>query len=558
MGARLALALGEPRHRARPRHDGRGRRRSPARRGLYGTVAFAFLATVVYGLVLPRDPTPAALRGAQHRDRHRDRHRAGPLLGGPGFGLHLPLRAGGGLRCAALRAAGARWSPRASGSLAYGAVLLLAGPAPAGRRASAIGPADARRAAAHALGGPRRRVASSRCWRACSRGASGAPGRPSTSGRRDLQRLRESPPAHRREPDERPAHRGSRRTRSPRSTPKPSGSRASRARLRSARTSRRSSRESASSRSPPAGDDSAQGRVRARPTATELGEDLHLGLAAYILKDAGGAPSGHVVIFQDVTDVVEMEARAAALGAAGRRRRAFGQHRPRDPQSAGGHLGLDPDAAKREADALGGAVEAKRLMDIVLRETDRLNHLITDFLQYARPGPLHLEPVARRESAVEEVLEMFEAIVPENVEVDAERADGRSAVRADAGSAAPAALEPGAERLPGDAGGRQPVHGGSRPWPSRRLKRLVPPAETSWRRRRRLGRRSRFGTRGSGFRPTCSGAHLRSLLHHEAGGVRAGARDRASHRRGAWREHSAGEHWWARARRSGSGCRGQR
>ncbi|MHC4423006.1 MAG: PAS domain S-box protein, partial [Planctomycetota bacterium] len=51
----------------------------------------------------------------------------------------------------------------------------------------------------------------------------------------------------------------------------------------------------------PAGDDSSPGRLRA-PYCNRLGEDLHLGIAAYILKDARAVPSGHVMIFQDVTD----------------------------------------------------------------------------------------------------------------------------------------------------------------------------------------------------------------------------------------------------------------
>jgi len=50
------------------------------------------------------------------------------------------------------------------------------------------------------------------------------------------------------------------------------------------------------------------------------GEDLFLGLAASILKDLDGSPSGHIIIFQDVTGVVAMERqlrqseRMAALG----------------------------------------------------------------------------------------------------------------------------------------------------------------------------------------------------------------------------------------------------
>jgi two-component system sensor histidine kinase PilS (NtrC family) len=178
----------------------------------------------------------------------------------------------------------------------------------------------------------------------------------------------------------------------------------------------------------PAGDNSAQGRIRA-PYRNRLGEALHLGIATYILKDARGAPSGHVMIFQDVTEVVEMEAelrRSERLAAVGELSASIA-HEIRNPLAA---ISGSVQLLEREADALGGAVEARRLMGIVLRETDRLNHLITDFLQYARPGPLHLEPVSL-ESVVGDVLEVFGSIMPENLRVEMNVPHGL-AVRADA------------------------------------------------------------------------------------------------------------------------------
>jgi two-component system sensor histidine kinase PilS (NtrC family) len=51
-------------------------------------------------------------------------------------------------------------------------------------------------------------------------------------------------------------------------------------------------------------------------------------------------------------------------------------------------------------------------MDIVLRETDRLNRLLTEFLEYARPGPLRRESLLLEE-AVAEVLAVFDASRPE-------------------------------------------------------------------------------------------------------------------------------------------------
>ncbi len=73
-------------------------------------------------------------------------------------------------------------------------------------------------------------------------------------------------------------------------------------------------------------------RLRARmPFRNRRGELLHLGLAASVLREADGTPAGHVVIFQDLTAVVEMEAPASALRASGRRGRARSGHRPRGP-----------------------------------------------------------------------------------------------------------------------------------------------------------------------------------------------------------------------------------
>jgi two-component system sensor histidine kinase PilS (NtrC family) len=178
----------------------------------------------------------------------------------------------------------------------------------------------------------------------------------------------------------------------------------------------------------PGGDDSVQARFRA-PYRNRLGEALHLGIATYILKDARGAPSGHVMIFQDVTDVVEMESelrRSERLAAVGELSASIA-HEIRNPLAA---ISGSVQLLEREAGALDGAVEARRLMGIVLRETDRLNRLITDFLQYARPGPLHLEPVCL-ESVVDDVLEVFGSIAPENLKVEL-NVPPALAVRADA------------------------------------------------------------------------------------------------------------------------------
>jgi two-component system sensor histidine kinase PilS (NtrC family) len=169
-------------------------------------------------------------------------------------------------------------------------------------------------------------------------------------------------------------------------------------------------------------------RGRARmPYKNLRGEELFLGVGTYILRDAAGAPAGHVVIFQDVSDVVEMErelSRSERLAAVGELSASIA-HEIRNPLAAISGS-IEVMRAKQE----GRTAESARLMDIVVREVDRLNQLIGDFLHFARPGPLAIGPV-RLGEIVEEVIEMFEAARPAEVDV-AYAVDDDLAVSADA------------------------------------------------------------------------------------------------------------------------------
>jgi two-component system sensor histidine kinase PilS (NtrC family) len=149
-----------------------------------------------------------------------------------------------------------------------------------------------------------------------------------------------------------------------------------------------------------------------------------------VLRDGEGEAEGHVVIFQDVTDVVEMEAslrqseRLAAIGELS----ASIAHEIRNPLAAisGSIEMLQGERASHEASG-----DSARLMKIALREVDRLDHLISDFLRYARPGPLNPETVSVEE-IMTDVLEMFDAARPDGIEVDLAVEDGLT-VFADSG-----------------------------------------------------------------------------------------------------------------------------
>jgi len=149
---------------------------------------------------------------------------------------------------------------------------------------------------------------------------------------------------------------------------------------------------------------------------SQRGEELFLGLAASSLLDERGEALGHVVIFQDVTSVVSMEVelrqseRLAAVGEMAARI----AHEIRNPlASISGSVQILQSSVSGWQDD----DEPRRLMNIVVREVDRLNDLIGDFLLYSRPAKLRLERI-RVSELVEEVAKMSEGQSPGHLRVD--------------------------------------------------------------------------------------------------------------------------------------------
>ena len=132
------------------------------------------------------------------------------------------------------------------------------------------------------------------------------------------------------------------------------------------------------------------------------GRKLYLGFSISPLTDPEGSLIGHTLIFQDITKFKEMEEqmnrvdKMAAVGllAAGM------AHEIRNPlaslsgsvQMLNTELNLDD--------------HQQHLMEITLRETERLNTLITDFLLFAQPPQTHkiLTPIGR---VLEETIDLF-------------------------------------------------------------------------------------------------------------------------------------------------------
>lgn len=114
---------------------------------------------------------------------------------------------------------------------------------------------------------------------------------------------------------------------------------------------------------------------------TADGREIHLGFSVAPLVDEADNSRGYVLTFQDLTEVMELERevrrqeRLAALG-----KMAAGlAHEIRNP------LASMRGSVQVLASELSFSQDQSQLMQIVLRESDRLNRIVSDFLTYARP-----------------------------------------------------------------------------------------------------------------------------------------------------------------------------
>lgn len=136
----------------------------------------------------------------------------------------------------------------------------------------------------------------------------------------------------------------------------------------------------------------ATGKVSPRFQAdclTPNGLALRLGFSIAPLFAEPGETSGMVITFQDLTDIRALEEtsrrqdRMAAVG----RLAASIAHEIRNPLAA---MRGSIQMLRSEMD---GDTEQVQLMEIILRESDRLNKIVADYLNYARPRPAELKNV---------------------------------------------------------------------------------------------------------------------------------------------------------------------
>jgi len=138
------------------------------------------------------------------------------------------------------------------------------------------------------------------------------------------------------------------------------------------------------------------------PYSKPGGEKMHLRLSISPLQFPMGDQKGYLLIFQDLTEIRQIEQemkRVEGLALIGELAAGIA-HEIRNPMaSISGSIQMLRDGL--EKDDVSG-----RLMDIISREIHRLNHLINDFLLFARPKKANLQ-VFDLNKLILECLELF-------------------------------------------------------------------------------------------------------------------------------------------------------
>ena len=115
------------------------------------------------------------------------------------------------------------------------------------------------------------------------------------------------------------------------------------------------------------------------------GDDLSLRLFISPLRIPNGDQKGHILFFQDITEMRRIEEemkKVEGLALVGELAAGIA-HEVRNPMaSISGSIQMLKEGLVRDD-------VNSRLMDIILREISRLNHLVNDFLLFARPKPLN-------------------------------------------------------------------------------------------------------------------------------------------------------------------------
>lgn len=160
---------------------------------------------------------------------------------------------------------------------------------------------------------------------------------------------------------------------------------------------------------------------------TESGKKI-IGLTISPFKGFSGDLKGFIVVFQDLTKIKQLETeiqRKEQLAAIGELSSSIA-HEIRNPlASLKGSIQMLKEGTFPES-------HKEKLMEIALREMDRLNRIVTDFLTYSRPAPLVLD-IVNICSLIDTTVEILKNSASKNNVIIKKQYSENSQIIADAG-----------------------------------------------------------------------------------------------------------------------------
>lgn len=149
------------------------------------------------------------------------------------------------------------------------------------------------------------------------------------------------------------------------------------------------------------------------------GQEVPVGISFWALRSGAGDAAGLIGVCQDLSSIKQMEQRvrqADRLAAVGRLS-ANMAHEIRNP------LASISGAVEALARDLPADPTRSQLVEIVLRESARLNQIVGDFLEYARPAPMAPIEINMAEILDEVLLLIEHRTLPANLKVAREYGD---------------------------------------------------------------------------------------------------------------------------------------
>jgi two-component system sensor histidine kinase PilS (NtrC family) len=150
-----------------------------------------------------------------------------------------------------------------------------------------------------------------------------------------------------------------------------------------------------------------------REFLSDNGRSYFLGFSVSPFKNSRNEQVGRIILFMDITHIREMEEeikRNDTLANLGK----FAANLAHEIRNPLGSMSASIQLLRKELSLSGSNRE---LMDIVLKEIERLNHLITNFLMYARPLTVKKEPVDLKK-VIDETIVVFKNTPKGNADIN--------------------------------------------------------------------------------------------------------------------------------------------